>query len=157
MREIKGNLFDAENLGGEQRIMIPHVCNDKGAWGAGFVMPLARYFPEAKERYFQSVNYKGTGSLPLEQMTTQFVLCGYQPQIIVANMIAQTLGGDRPLSYESLTACMTRVGNHAVNTDCRIVCPKFGSGLAGGNWEFIKELIKDFWVDRGIDVTVFYL
>ena len=26
-----------------------------------------------------------------------------------------------------------------------IHCPKFGSGLAGGNWEFIKDLIEDIW------------
>jgi hypothetical protein len=27
----------------------------------------------------------------------------------------------------------------------QIHAPKFGSGLAGGNWAFIQELIKDIW------------
>ena len=26
-----------------------------------------------------------------------------------------------------------------------IHCPKFGSGLAGGNWHFIENLIEDIW------------
>jgi hypothetical protein len=28
-----------------------------------------------------------------------------------------------------------------------IHAPKFGSGLAGGNWNFISELINDVWYD----------
>jgi hypothetical protein len=26
-----------------------------------------------------------------------------------------------------------------------IHCPKFGSGIAGGNWNFISDLIQDIW------------
>jgi hypothetical protein len=160
MREIQGDLFNAENLSGEQRIVIPHVCNDKGKWGAGFVIPLGRAFPASKEM-FNARFADGSGV----QGTTQFSLCGYRPHVVVANMVAQTLftreqkivRQDRPLSYRSLAACMNSVGDYAVAYESRIVCPRFGSALAGGNWEFIKELIKDFWVDRGVDVTVFYL
>lgn len=36
-----------------------------------------------------------------------------------------------------------------------IHCPKFGSLRAGGNWEFILELINETWVDRGINVTIY--
>jgi hypothetical protein len=38
-----------------------------------------------------------------------------------------------------------------------IICPKFGSGLAGGKWDFIEELIIDCWCKQSIDVTVCYL
>jgi hypothetical protein len=33
------------------------------------------------------------------------------------------------------------------NARVEIHSPKFGSGLAGGNWNFIEELIKDIWYD----------
>jgi hypothetical protein len=79
-------------------------------------------------------------------------------------MCAQTLGGVRPLSYTHLAICMEEVAyNVKVSVDLKdaeeieIVCPRFGSALAGGNWEFIKELINDSWVRRGLTVKVFYL
>lgn len=34
-----------------------------------------------------------------------------------------------------------------------IHCPKFGSGLAGGNWLFIEDLISDIW--KNIPVFVY--
>jgi len=158
MLEIRGDLF--KNLGEGQRIIIPHVSNDKGKWGSGFVIPLGQKFPDAKDIYLRRFK-EGRCT----QGDTQFVLCDYKPQVVVANMVAQTLftrdqkiaKQERPLSYESLTTCMKSVGDYALDWNSRIVCPRFGSERAGGNWEFVKELIKDFWVDRGIDVTVFYL
>jgi hypothetical protein len=35
-----------------------------------------------------------------------------------------------------------------------IFCPRFGSDLAVGNWDVIKEMILEIWCDAGIDVTV---
>ena len=36
-----------------------------------------------------------------------------------------------------------------------IRCPMFGSGLAGGNWAFIEELIDEIWIgDYNVPVTV---
>jgi hypothetical protein len=31
------------------------------------------------------------------------------------------------------------------NENIEIHAPKFGSGLAGGNWNFISDLIEDIW------------
>lgn len=157
MREVEGNLFD--NLDGDQRILLPHVSNDQRKWRSGFVVPLGQKFPDAKQRYLNAP------TIEMTQGETQFVLCDYRPMVVVANMVAQTLimpkssrtPQDRPLSYRSLTKCMEEVGTYARHTSSRIVCPRFASCRAGGDWEFVKELIKDFWVDRGIDVTVFYI
>jgi hypothetical protein len=33
-----------------------------------------------------------------------------------------------------------------------IHCPKFGSGLAGGNWAFIEDLIEDIWGKYSVTV-----
>jgi hypothetical protein len=40
--------------------------------------------------------------------------------------------------------------------DSDIYAPKFGSGLAGGNWEFIEELIDEILVDVR-DIYIFSL
>ena len=52
---------------------------------------------------------------------------------------------------------MDAVAEFAIDENARIVCPMFGSGLAGGNWLFIEKLIEDCWLDRLIEVTVHYL
>lgn len=122
-------------------------------------MPLARKFPLVKECYHSYIEeYKDADCEPLG--TTQFVEIP-NTRFIVANMIAQTLGGKRPLFYNHLVDCMENVADTVLCRSeiglCEIVCPKFGSALAGGNWEFIKELIEDCWEKRGIKVTVYAL
>jgi hypothetical protein len=75
-------------------------------------------------------------------------------------MCAQTLGGYRPLFYNHLAKCMDDLASFITNERdewhdiSEIVCPRFGSGLAGGNAVFIEELIKDCWVKEGISVTI---
>ncbi len=84
-----------------------------------------------------------------------------EPHLFLVHMCAQTLGGIRPLYYNHLASCMnavTEVVEWIENTHpVRICAPAFGSGLAGGNWMFIKELIKDCWLSKDFDVTIYYL
>ena len=79
-------------------------------------------------------------------------------------MVAQTLGGVRPLYYNHLVACMEKVTECVLkgkedwpDKTIRIIAPAFGSNLAGGEWEFIEQLIHDCWIERKIDVTIYYL
>jgi hypothetical protein len=145
-------------------IILPHVCNDRGAWGAGFVVPLGRNFPQARQSYLAWEDNKLRQDLKFPVFglgETQFV--NIDDKIFVANMVAQTLGGVRPLFYNHLARCMDAVANFVKERNdarehaARIVCPAFGSGLAGGNWLFIEQLIHDSWIKQGIQVTVYYL
>jgi len=96
-------------------IVIPHVCNNLGKMGAGFVIPLEQNFPEAKECYLGWFEGKLAESSDSHHQTdafglgeTQFVRVVDNPKVIVvANMVAQTLGGKRPLYYRgtALRAC----------------------------------------------------
>lgn len=91
--------------------------------------------------------------------TTNFIQVN---NVWVANMCAQTLGGQRPLYYNSLVECMAEVLYYLEEdledfSAVELHCPKFGSGLAGGNWDFIQELILDCWVKEGLNVTVYSL
>jgi hypothetical protein len=60
---------------------------------------------------------------------------------------------NRPLNYLALVKSMnslsqyihTNTGFINKNEKIEIHCPKFGSGLAGGNWNFITDLINDIW------------
>ena len=159
IKYIQGNLFDHQPTEG-RRSMITHVCNDKGGWGKGFVIPLAKFMPESKEQYqsWHNLGVDGRG-VPFQRGQTQFVKG--ENGFCVANMVAQTLGTKRPLFYDSLVFCMSKVAQEIEHNksrwgeDYEIIAPLFGSALAGGNWDFIEELIVDIWSD--IDVTVYYL
>jgi len=96
-------------------------------------------------------------------------------KIYVANMIAQDgVSGhsdyDIPLRYSALVECMNKVANWIKLKESKqiqnisgvenrkkyvIHAPKFGSDLAKGNFEFILELIREIWLEQGIDVVIY--
>ena len=48
MKTIKYLLGDATSPDLSTRPLIAHICNDIGAWGKGFVVPLGQKYPKAK-------------------------------------------------------------------------------------------------------------
>lgn len=171
IRYIEGDLFKHE-YDSSRCTIIAQVCNDQGRMGDGFVVPLAKTFPWVKEAYcnwFKDLAQRDSEVLLDTQRLgdftkpargqTQLVNVSDEPKIIVANMVAQDLSdGPRPLYYNDLVKCMEQVANcRQIQAGAEIICPMFGSGLAGGNWDFIQDLITDCWLTRGIQVTVYYL
>jgi hypothetical protein len=74
--------------------------------------------------------------------------------MIGQNGIINRESNPRPLKYPALVAAMQNVARTASDltdltdgTKVEIHAPKFGSGLAGGNWNFICDLITDIWLD----------
>lgn len=166
IKYVEGDLFGpvlADKQPGP--IVIPHVVNSHGAWGAGFVIPLGKTFPVSRQSYLE---WKDDHKLHEDCKYPTFNLGQTQivnvdNKIFVANMMAQTLGGVRPLFYNHLVSCMETVAkfvtdrNDAREHPARIVCPAFGSALAGGDWYIIEQLIWDSWIRRNIPVTVHYI
>lgn len=147
----------------EKSKIICHIVNDVGCWGSGFVVPLGRYFPKSKLEYLSSVEKSKKVNLPLLGYC-QIVDCSMKTY--VANMCAQTgimshSTGDRakvnnkPIRYTALVDCMRYVADFVELNDCEIHCPRFGSDRAGGNWEFIEELIEEIWGD--FEVRIYHL
>tara|TARA_Y100000034_G_C6891015_1_gene409878 strand:- start:1290 stop:1886 length:597 start_codon:yes stop_codon:yes gene_type:complete len=180
IKYVEGDLFDAPELTSSAPVIIAHVCNDEGAWSAGFVLPLTKFCEEARTAYFgwaeqrgkpfllnKRVWYNSSGAnlfdsiAPFRRGEVQYVEAAVQ--VIVANMVAQTLEDGRALRYTDLVECMTKVAYEAIGSRClnghpaRIIAPMFGSGLAGGDWNFIEKLIEDAWINLNIPVTIYYL
>jgi len=180
---VVGNLFGLMPDHGPETqtppVVIPHICNDLGGWGSGFVVPLAKIYPEAEYRYRQWHSHRfdssaGPWSNYFELGNVQIVICGgtladgTRKQAIIANMIAQHGTVTRPMDddpnrppvrYTALASCMSKVADYITHLPqgTSIHAPKFGAGLAGGNWDFIEELIREEWLDRGIPVTIYSL
>jgi hypothetical protein len=136
-------------------VIIPHVCNNVDAFGAGFAGAVSKFFPDVKTNFHLLGK---TARLGHTQFVTAKSDSVYKYQLIFANMIAQNSlinqSNPRPLNYAALVYCMNEVrqyyrklNSQADSSKIEIHCPKFGSGLAGGDWAFIEDLIKDIWHD----------
>lgn len=145
-------------------ILVPHVCNNLGVFGGGFAAQIGDRFPIVKENFCLLGKKTNLGKVQYVKIMQESI---YKHSAIIANMIAQNglIGHNnpRPLNYEYLVKCMCQVRDYINdlknlnndNVNIEIHCPKFGSGLAGGNWFFISDLIQDIW--KNIPTYVYVL
>lgn len=128
---------DATYPQGEGVKLLIHVCNDRGIWSAGFVVALSKRWKEPEYMY-KLMPIKKLGMIQTIQV---------ESDIIVVNMVAQTLWQKNthkmPLNYTALVKCLKNVNRIALLLGYTIHAPKFGSGLAGGNWKVIEQLIEE--------------
>lgn len=164
-KHIKYEVGDATNPTMDGIKIIVHCCNTVGAWGAGFVVALSRRWrmPEQEYRnWYQRILGEGKNELPLGEV--QFV--NVEPQIIVANMIGQEgVGfhdGRAPIRYNAIVDGLNKICHYATDYTSKshyptIVAPRFGAGLAGGDWNLIAPIIEDELSSKGLQVVIYDL
>ena len=165
---------DATSPRGTGPALIAHICNDRGGWGAGFVLALSRRWagPERAYRtWFRTGSFDGYGGVhhPFELGQVQLVEVDTRP-IFVANMIAQVGYGpknmnqhrsadeedeDIPLRYDALETCLTKVAEVAETHGASIHMPRLGCALAGGRWSKVGPLIEKTLADCSVTVYDF--
>jgi len=138
-------------------IFVPHVCNNIDLFGAGFAAQVATKYPIVKENYHLLGKSFLKTNLGYSQIVKVYENDKFRHKLCFVNMIGQNgikSGTNiRPLNYLALVKSMNSLSQHIhTNTGflnksekIEIHCPKFGSGLAGGNWDFITDLIEDIW------------
>jgi O-acetyl-ADP-ribose deacetylase (regulator of RNase III) len=124
--------------------IIVHVCNDMGAWGAGFVLALSAKWkqPEAE--------YKRIPARRRKLGFVQFIPVG--DNTYVANMIGQHMCspnqfGVPPIRYSAVQTCLKKVADFARSmnngeTPVSIHMPEIGCGLAGGQWSIMEKVVE---------------
>ncbi|AXG66244.1 hypothetical protein SEA_ANNADREAMY_152 [Streptomyces phage Annadreamy] len=151
---VKG---DATKPQGDGPKIIAHVCNDKGGWGAGFVLALNKLSPKPEQEYRSWYKSHAFPFLPLGK--TQSVRVS--EDLWVYNMIAQhgTVSklNPQPLSYEALEIALERLAAEAEYMNATVHMPRIGCGLAGGKWDVVESIINRTLTLRDIDVTVYDL
>lgn len=118
--------------------IICHVCNDIGAWGAGFVLAVSRRWPEPEESYREMEN----------RILGEVMFVDVEPDILVANMIGQRgvhcdKDGQPPIRYTAIRQALATVNEMAKLIGATIHMPRIGCGLAGGRWEDIEKIIYE--------------
>ena len=136
----------------KETTIITHICNDAGGWGAGFVVAISKKWTTPEKEYRKW--YKEKNNFKLGQ--TQFIKV--ENNVFVANMIAQhgykNYNNPIPIKYEALKECLSNVATYALKNNCIIQMPRIGTGLAGGEWCKIEEIINETLIKQGIKVIV---
>jgi O-acetyl-ADP-ribose deacetylase (regulator of RNase III) len=160
---LKGDATSPQAKGAK---VIAHICNDIGKWGAGFVMAVSKKWPSTRADYLdwanRNVEYpRGVergAKLALGRVQYLQVKSDHlgQPDIIVANMIAQagTKTGSKgpPIRYEALEKCLMDVAKNAKTWGASVHMPRIGTGLAQGSWQVIEPIILKVLADTPVYV-----
>lgn len=134
--------------------IIAHLCNNVGAWGAGFVLAVSRRW-KAPERAYRMDGVWRLG-------TVQVVEC--EPGIQVGNLIAQDgisgWGNSRRdtclVNWAALDDCLRQLAVAARVRAASIHMPRIGMGLAGcRDWSCVEAILKTQL--KGLDVFVYDL
>lgn len=153
---IKYEIGDATLCPAGVPTLILQVCNNIGAYGAGFSGALSTRYPIVESSYRQWYALTKSGATgrgeytwstgPLKVGSSQFVSAGRG--VYVANMVAQhgivSASNPRPISYAGLGACLAEAADYAHNLGLRRVqMPLIGCGLAGGSWAQVSLRVEN--------------
>ena len=155
----------------KDKALICHVCNDRGAWGSGFVLAISRKWisPEKAYRDWKKGQIDRVTQVNLDKNfvlgNVQFVpVCLLQgKEIWVANMIAQAdyakqiAQGQIFLQYDQLNIALIKSFKFATEKSLTLHMPRIGCDRAGGEWKKVESIISTHSHDSGIDVYVYDL
>ena len=122
MTEIKYIKADATFPQSEGNIIIPHICNDIGAWGKGFVLALSKRW-KAPEKQYKLWYQKKEGFV---LGAVQFVQV--EENIWVGNIIGQHKiqeeKGIPPIRYEAVREGLEKVASFAQEKQACVQMPR---------------------------------
>ena len=152
--------------------VIAHVCNDIGRWGRGFVLPLARRWPETKRAFLgralalgevqfveleggcsvanmigqRGVYRRGRKDAPIryEALAQCLTLFGWHvfKTFEILPCLGLLLGRKFLIAGKAFTQCLTRLNDYALARGMSVHMPRIGAGLAGGDWDEIESLLR---------------
>lgn len=155
--EIKGNLIALAKQG--KFDVITHGCNCFCTMGAGIAPQMAQHFDADKfimERHAYKGDFNKLGvidfesklfDLPDDSSKLLFIVNSYTQYGFGRN---HKDGSGIPLDYDALTLCLRKI-NHQFKGK-HIGLPLIGCGLAGGDWNIVRNIMINELKD--MDVTV---
>jgi O-acetyl-ADP-ribose deacetylase (regulator of RNase III) len=153
--EVYGNLITLAQQG--EFDVITHGCNCFCTMGAGIAPQMAKAFGchlFTLEAPYQRGNIDKLGRIDYKKVIVD------SKELIVVNSYTQYNYGSnhidgitKPIDYDALTLCMRKINNKFKGK--HIGLPQIGAGLAGGDWNIIKEIIKNELKDCIVTVVIF--
>lgn len=148
---INSDLFkDVPVQGSESPIIIAHGCNAQGKMRSGFAKVVRDLNEGVFEAYFNSGYKLGTVSY-----------FNLYPNVYVANCVTQEFfgyDGKKYTSYDAVDLCFKDINliatelSKSSNSKVKLLFPKIGSVLGGGNLDIINTIIdvnvQDEYTDK---------
>lgn len=147
VKEIKGSILDAPQK------FIAHGVNCQNVMGSGVAKVLFERYPDVKSRYHSYCESVAVESRLGSVCSTRFQDDGK----IILNLFTQFRYGynnKRYVNYAAIAQCFKNLITYG--TIKEVAIPKIGCGLAGGDWEIVRQIINDATLDD-LDVYVYYL
>jgi O-acetyl-ADP-ribose deacetylase (regulator of RNase III) len=147
---------DATAPTGPRPAIIAHIVNNRGVWGAGFVLALSakNKIPEDQYRvWFRD----GVAGNPFK--LGNILISPFYPDLFVAHLCAQDGFGEDgypPIRYTWLCNCLIKL-QRAAGSVYSVHMPRIGCGLGGGHWSRVGPIVQYFLCDKGVPVTVYDL
>jgi O-acetyl-ADP-ribose deacetylase (regulator of RNase III) len=163
-REIEGNLITLAKEGNFQ--VITHGCNCFCTMGAGIAPQMAAAFgcdkfPLEGEEHRGDYNKLGQIDYQINTYTggtSEFDF--FEFDLAVVNSYSQygfglnhQGGTERPLDYDALRMCMRKI--NFIFKGKHVGLPQIGAGLAGGDWNTIKQIMQEELKNCKVTVVIY--
>ena len=155
-REIDGNLIELALAGSFD--VIAHGCNCFCVQGAGIAKQMSNVFDTNNpDKYpLELPIFKGNiNKLSRIQCKDYFKFTDTEiihPRVTVINAYTQYQPGAN-LDYEALILCLRKI--NYIFKGKHIGLPQIGCGIAGGDWDVVKLLIKQELKDCDVTVVIY--
>jgi O-acetyl-ADP-ribose deacetylase (regulator of RNase III) len=140
--------------GSDQKLLLQIVNDDAITWGGGgFALAVKRRWPSA-QREFTSYVTSNKRSLRLGNVIT----CKAEEDLTLVSIVAQHGYGPSPIPrirYGVLKDALDNVSQLAKTQNASVHMPRLGTGLAGGAWSVVEEIVSDSLIQSGVTVTVY--
>ncbi len=141
-----------EDIFNTKRKVIAHGCNTQGAFGAGIAKQIARLYPIAKAAYLNKYQHDGweLGEIQVVPVTIDK---------IIVNMATQDNFGRNGIhvDYKACELAFKKLLRYCEAHWLHIAIPKIGSGLGGGEWSRIEEILLKVLKKHEVEIDVHYL
>lgn len=162
-KEIEGDLIELALKGNFD--VIAHGCNCQSVMGAGIALTMKSVFGCDQ---FEMENWGATPTKLGNIDWQRFVVGEHriwnlwdadfklnEPELVVVNAYTQIYPNAKtnPFDYEAFTIICRKM--NIVFKGLHIGLPTIGAGLAGGNWERIKEIIQKELKDCDVTIVIY--
>lgn len=144
-------------------VVIAHVVNNAGYWGAGVSGAVGRAFPAAERAY--RARHRGRYGVRGAEHLGHVVWTQVYPITAVAHLYAQDgirpygASGPVPFQLQAWTRCLDELAALCAHHGVRRVCLPYriGAGLAGGDWDAILATLTQWAHDHPLQVELYHL
>ncbi len=150
------NIFDVLDMSLDQNystsIVVPFVCSDSFNFSSRFLKASFERYHILEQNF--RLNKPEMAKIKLFKVRENNIGNNI---IFVSMPCHDQKRKPRKISYRDLILCMSQVSRildmqKRNGYNVSIHAPKFGTGISGGNWNIISELINDTWSNYEVNI-----